>query len=395
MIIIDGVARQIDLKSSSIMRTEGEFDLLDNSQDNAGNIVHAEAPFSLWDDGTGAVVDGRNFRRRTGASFDDTIDFANRQASHFVLSATNFLQFEGESPARRASYARLMHSLDRLEIPLVVMGIGVQAQRRWNPKAHLLPVEAIEFMKFLGRKCASIGVRGEFSASIFRDYAGVSNTRVIGCPSFFQRPEVFEELRIFLAGARQGSVAFNATNLNKPAELQLVRRSIDEDAFWVEVTNEAIHRFALQSHVDPELAELPAILERLVAGPSPVLGRDELVRYFSRRYRRFRDFNPWWQFNREHVRFSYGTRFHGNMATLLAGRPALWITHDSRTIELTSTLHLPSVTLTQALEANTEELEAAADYELTFDHLAVLFGNFNEFLNENDLRQVRRPFMSR
>lgn len=394
MIVIDGVARRIDIEGVLTRRVPSEFDLLESSYDNAGNIVHAEAPFSLWDDGAGAVVDGRDFRRRMRVSFDDTVAFANREATHFVLSATNFLQFEGESAARRESYTRLRQSLEKLEIPLVVMGLGVQAQRRWNPKMHRLPFEAIELMKFLGEKCASIGVRGEFSASIFRDYAGVRNTRVIGCPSFFQRPEMFEELRTFLSGSRRGSVAFNSTNLSKPAELELVRRSIDEDCFWVETTNESIHRFALESYSDPELAEIPPALKHLLVGAFPALGREQLVAYFSRRYRRFRDFNPWWQFNREQVRFGYGTRFHGNMAVLLAGRPALWITHDSRTIELTRTLHLPSVTLTEALETSTEALEAAIDYEPMFDHLGMLFERFNGFLAENGLPLARQSFAS-
>ncbi|MEE2568481.1 polysaccharide pyruvyl transferase family protein [Pseudarthrobacter sp. J64] len=394
MIVVDGVARRIPLEAAPIRTGPGEFDLLESSYDNAGNIIHAEAPFSLWDDASGFVVDGRDYRRRTNAGFDETIDFANRHATHFVLSATNFLQFEGESPARRESYKRLMRSLDRLEIRLVVMGLGVQAQRRWNPKLHRLPAEAIEFMSFLGEKCSYIGLRGEFSASIFRDYAGVKNTRVIGCPSFFQRPESFTELRAFLSGTRHGSVSFNATNLNKPAEFDLARRAIDEDSFWVEVSNESLHRLALNSRVNPELAEVPAALRPLIAGSTPVIRRKHLVSYFSRRYRRFRDFAPWWQFNREEVRFSYGTRFHGNMATLLAGRPALWVTHDSRTLELATTLHLPAVSLTQALESSTADLEAATNYEATFDNVERLFHRFNDFLAENDLPVVQRPFVT-
>lgn len=38
---------------------------------------------------------------------------------------------------------------------------------------------------------------------------------------------------------------------------------------------------------------------------------------------------------KNNVSFAWGTRFHGNMAALQNGVPALWVNHDSRTRELT------------------------------------------------------------
>lgn len=391
MILVDGVARQIDGEGSSDY-ANSQFDLLVSSYDNSGNTVHAEAPFSLWDDGTRRIVDGREYRRRHGFDLDQTIDFANREASHYVLSATNFILFDGDTEARREAYLRLVRSLDRLKVPLVVIGLGVQAPRRWNPTNHHLPPEAVDFIKFVGEKCELVGVRGEFTASIFRDYGGVHNTSVIGCPSFFQRPRSFSDLRQFLKGSRPGSVSFNATNFGKPAEQVLMNRAIREDSYWLEVHNESVHAFALEAMLHPELAEVPKELRWIISSSDPLFRRAELVDYFVRRYRRFRDLRSWGHFNREQIRFSYGTRFHGNMAAVIAGRPALWIAHDSRTSELVETLHLPSVTLTQAVESTSQELEAMATYDDTFDHLAGLFDRFNGFLSVHNLPTAKLAF---
>ena len=63
------------------------------------------------------------------------------------------------------------------------------------------------------------------------------------------------------------------------------------------------------------------------------------------------------------ITFAFGTRFHGNMEAFRNGVPALWITHDSRTEELTNYLHLSSIKLSEAIKAkNLEELIEYCDY---------------------------------
>src|SRR5699024_6095735 len=162
-----------------------------------------------------------------------------------------------------------------------------------------------------------ISVRGEFTARVFRELAGVENTLVTGCPSFFQRPEAFGELEQYLKSRRRGSLFYNATHLRSAPEKALIRRAIMDDQFWLEVHDADIHRFSVQALRDPELAEVPVTLRWMLEGASPEITRAQLVDYFSRRYRLFRDVRPWYQFNKEHVSLSYGTRFHGNMAALL------------------------------------------------------------------------------
>lgn len=48
--------------------------------------------------------------------------------------------------------------------------------------------------------------------------------------------------------------------------------------------------------------------------------------------------------------FSIGLRLHGNMAAWQSGTPALWITHDSRTQELSDTMGLPSIGIEDFLQ---------------------------------------------
>lgn len=386
--LVDGVARDLlDVPPT----TEG-FDLLASSYDNAGNTIHAESPFSLWDDGSGALIDGRRLRHRTGMTFGESVTFANKHADKFLLSAANFIQFGGLSEARRAAYRKLRDDLARLEIPLVVLGLGVQAPRRWNPRDHQLPLEAIELLELIGEKSKLVSVRGEFSASILRDYAGVRNVFVTGCPSFFQRPRAFGELRQFLRGDRRGAASFSITNLAKPAELDLLRRAVRERQLFVDVHDGPIAAFVRALAQDPELAPLPDVLRTLIDGSDGTLRNSEVRDYFRQRSRRFSRARQWIQTVQDEVRFSWGTRLHANMATMLAGRPALWVAHDTRTIEATNALYLPAVTLSDALKMSTGDLERSVDYEPMFDQLHTMFRRFNLFLGESGLPEVDLHF---
>lgn len=388
MIIVDGVARNFTREKLTTL-TAGEFDLLESSYDNIGNSIHAEAPFSFWDRGDGEVVDARELRNKSNLTFDECIDFANKNASHYILSAANFLLFQNFSDERRASYERLRLSLERLEIPLVILGIGAQAQDYWNPTDHKIPPEAIEFMKFLGVKCSLIGVRGKFTSSIFRDYAGVKNTSVIGCPSLFQNFNAFTDLRHFLKSSSKGAVTFNATWFHKEPEQKLIRRAINENHYWVGVDSGFIKNFHKDININKELADVPDELKYLLENGPEQIKREDLINFFSKKYRRYNGANDWINFNRENVRFSYGTRFHGNMATLLAGRPALWVAHDKRTKELAESMHLPSVTYSQAVNSSVADLEATTNYDQLFDNLGDLIRGFNSFLSANSLPEVR------
>lgn len=362
----------------------GGFDLVESSYDNAGNVIHAEAPFSFWDDGSGVVMDAREIRRHRGASLRHTIDFANRKNATYVLSAANFIQFEGFSEERRSSYDRLRRELERLDVPLVVLGLGVQAPRRWNPRDHRLPSEAVELMKFLGDRCKLVSVRGEFSASVLRDYAGVRNSVVTGCPSFFQDACAFESLYRALPDPGQGLTAFSVTNLSKPAEVEIFRRALDAGHTWVDVRHPDDGGAMLRRGLEARTIEAPTPPDvEEVASAADLSAVDR---------RHFVDYRSWIDFARRSVRFGYGTRLHANMALLLAGKPALWIVHDSRTIEATNALCLPTTTLQDVQKADLNDLERAIDYTPMFDNLTDLFARFNQFLELSGLPQVEAPF---
>ncbi|MEO2045058.1 MAG: hypothetical protein ABGX16_00615 [Pirellulales bacterium] len=76
----------------------------------------------------------------------------------------------------------------------------------------------------------------------------------------------------------------------------------------------------------------------------------------------------WITHNAEAYDFSFGTRFHGNMAAWQAGVPALWLVHDSRTVELCDYLALPYIQHSDfRSDITIDELKSAADYSCFFN----------------------------
>ena len=350
--------------------------------ENSGNIVHGNAPFSLFEDAHFAP--DRNWPGYHNQS--NFKEFVNTNCSHVIITVANLVRANNSHPATIARYEDFSRTLDGYDVPIVLFGLGAQSNTSTIEDATL-PPEGVELLKKINERCLSVSVRGQFTAALFKKYASTRNVHVTGCPSFFMKPEVFTELR---QASQQTATrfAYNGTHYDRPAERQLLHNALSRYEFIVEPANPRLYKYHLESIASPEAAEIPDELAELVAGPRPAWTRSELATYFSSRFKLFRHLEPWLDFNREHVDFTYGTRFHVNMASMLSAVPALWLTHDSRTRELTETLHLPAVTLEEAHGMSQAELHRAADHEPLFDNLKSSFQRFNSFLDSAELPRV-------
>ncbi|MBP8918158.1 MAG: polysaccharide pyruvyl transferase family protein [Micropruina sp.] len=348
-------------------------------RENAGNMIHGNAPFEMFPD----VVFYRDpMFTRDGVNFHD---YVNRECSHVLITLANTIRLGNPDGTR---YARFQSFLERCQVPIVIFGLGVQSPTRELP-ADALPTEAIELMKYLGDHTEKVGVRGEFTAAVFEHYAGVTNTFVTGCPSFFSRPSGFDDLAAALAENRTGRASFNGTKYGDPDEERMLIRAIQADAHWVESANPAAARYHRDLQRGSSRPRPPGFLKQAIRRRD--LSREQVEAYFAARFRIFRTPDAWYQFNREQVGFTYGTRFHSNMASLLAGVPALWVTHDSRTEEFTDYLRVPALPKEEATELSPAELRLRADYAPMYAALPELFARFNQYLSTHSLPAIPPP----
>ncbi|RZN19942.1 MULTISPECIES: polysaccharide pyruvyl transferase family protein [unclassified Escherichia] len=348
--------------------------------ENSGNMVHAEAPLRMFSravhyrDSSFILSGETNFK-----------DFVNKTCSHLIITLANSLSLEKPSPDK---YKRLLDSLKQYDVPIIVFGLGIQSSVRDINKAELCK-EAIELLDFLSFKAMYLGVRGEFTKKVIEKCTNIKNVFVTGCPSLFSDPIALRVLYEKYTKRDFNVASINVTNLSRVSEKQLFERAVLSNSFFIEPVNKRTHQYYIDLIKEKKDAELPYYFKSMVNNNESSLNKEQLDLYIKTKYRLFRNTKTWYEFNRECVDYTFGTRFHVNMASVLSGVPALWLTHDARTLELTEFFNLPSIDLDAINSMSLSQIKSYISYDKFFKNINKLFNNFNEYLEVNGLPKIK------
>jgi hypothetical protein len=78
-----------------------------------------------------------------------------------------------------SKYEKPIEFLNRIDKPVVVFGLGIQA-KNINLNAATLPPQAIEFVRILSQKSKLLGVRGKSTKQLLERLCGIKNIHVTG-----------------------------------------------------------------------------------------------------------------------------------------------------------------------------------------------------------------------
>ncbi len=295
--------------------------------ENSGNMVHANVPYELFKN----CIHINKFKEIGGKNFHT---FVNSNCSHLLITFANSLKL---NDSKGEKFSRLQSLLEKISIPIIPIGLGIQSKEADIETAEL-PQEAINLLNFFAKRCLAIGVRGDYTKQVILKLSEARNVEVLGCPSFFTKPNNILKLNQDTT-LDLGTPAASWTNYQNEREIDLLLKTIKSDHFLIEPVNKFNHQFYIKTlNGSGDSNSVPYFLKNKI-------DIEDLKSHFKTRYRLFRNINDWKAFNKEHVSYTYGTRFHVNMASILSGKPALWITHDARTEELAKIFHLPSLDL--------------------------------------------------
>lgn len=342
---------------------------------NSGNFLFQHSVWKALDVAPHDLVANSTLSERRAASRKDAARISE-EFDHFVIPMANSF---------RADFADKLQNLteliEQLTIPATVVGIGAQAPAD-RSFAALADVDDVtrRFVAAVLDRSASIGVRGEFT----RDYLihlGFPETSidVIGCPSLFLHGPDLQVHRKLDSIDADAALALNLTP-EVPGIGAFATEQADRHPNLVYIGQDA-HDLRLllwgvpHPHVHDEAA--------------PVHLRHRL--YQSDRMRLFVDTWTWYDFLAQQD-FVYGTRFHGNVAALLAGTPAMMLAHDSRTLELAEYHRMPHrVQPSFDAPVRAEDLYEATDLTEFTEALPDRFGRYTSFLDRNDLEHRWQP----
>lgn len=359
--------------------------------ENAGNIIHGNAPKNLF--GTTMATLDPEWRQFTASgSFRD---FVNDHCSHLIITMANFFRLYDFSPAMRKRYDYFSRALDGYEKPIVLFGLGAQAKSGTKISADALPSEGQRCLKKIIEKTTAISVRGDFTRRVIEAVVGSTEGQVFvtGCPSYYSQSTAFKDLQERLRGmeSEERATAVNVTRYSREADQHLVRQAVAGNFFLIEPENKDVHRYFVDTLRSGEVRKAPEALRFLSDDRTASDWETVLSQFIRSRYRLFRHMDAWLEFNREMVSQTVGTRFHVNMASMLSGVPAVWVTHDERTAELTKTLSLPAVSLEQVLEKPVQQIVEEADFDAFLKAVPENFRRFNSFLAAAGLPQQEVP----
>jgi len=316
---------------------------------NSGNILFAQSVYkSLYTPRNQIDVDGYDPDFAGADEINDRYDA-------YVLPLANAFR-----PQFEAQLERYTALIERLKIPCIVVGVGMQAGPDLEELAGTPMDRTVQaFVSAVLDRSSAIGVRGEHT----RDYLvrlGFRDVEVIGCPSLY-----FHGAELGLrepCGTLAGDAAIAVNHTPGAATAQFARCVLAGYPNSVFVAQE-----------DANAATWREIVSRISPGDT------------TGRVRHFKDVPPWLAFMKTRA-FSLGTRIHGNIAALLAGVPAMVIVHDARTREIVRYHEIPHVSAGAITEkSSVAELFASADVTAANAGAARRFGRYKDFLEKSGL----------
>lgn len=287
-----------------------------------------------------------------------------------VLSMSNFI-------SSTTDLGYLYDELSARSVEQVVMiGAGAQAYEFGDRIA--LTEGTRRFLGFVAARSVSIGVRGHYTAEVLARL-GIRNVDVIGCPSAFWK---------------NGAPAFAWSEL--PEKPRLAVHSTPLGHFRDKVS--ALMAHGMRHDADYVLQSETWMMPLLGAGGDedsldrgilyyayPECDPIELRAWLKRKLVVFFDMERWLQ-QIANYDLVYGSRFHGNMAAIQAGVPALNMPFDTRTRELCEYLNLPTLQLKQfCKDVTPQQLRDLADFDLFCRTYPVKQRAYANFLERNGL----------
>lgn len=335
--------------------------------DNTGNILHAVAARRI-------LKRYRDFP--TLRSWTEREVETVQQHSHIVLVTANAVRVNSENPTISANHKIIADNILRTDLPVVILGLGAQAPLS-RPQEFTIPAETLRLLKIVSERARSIAVRGEFTAEVLNHF-GIKNAEVIGCQSVFWHRQSSFPFSLTRPSGTFFPIAFNYTNARP--EARLVQFAVAKRFDMIG------QQQAFEEHAQHEMPfEGPTKVGHLFAAGLT----DESYRaYCKRHFHQFYEADTWIEHMRQYS-FSFGTRFHGNVAALLAGVPALWLLHDSRTEELCRTFCFPTLRLSDALKGiSLERYIAAADFSRFYRRYEEVYDIFKAYLANSKIEHT-------
>lgn len=302
---------------------------------NRGNIIHAEAPAKIF----AKSPSGSTYGNLAEILQVIGTDFATRMSRSFdmvIISMANFIRPDHDG-------TRLLNSLKALEdkVPVAVLGCGLQGNHKLS---DMMPGNAA-LIDWFNQNAVIFGVRGTKTANWLHDN-GFKNADVLGCPSLYAYPHSIMGLDGATARGKGAAAEVMTAGYIKIANGAVAPRGVELARAFRKIS--ASYVFQDEPWSFGNLVQMRGLYnegnnEFRADLLNDWLGQQAGGKLPFKRYYYFNEAGAWRHAALRHDVY-VGDRFHGGVAALQAGVPAIFLSHDNRVAELTEHFGLPHLT---------------------------------------------------
>lgn len=264
----------------------------------------------------------------------------------------------------------------KLRIPIFIISCGVQAKSYNELDSLVKSIGEVSkaFIQAVYDSGGEFALRGYFTAEFF-SRLGFKNPAVVGCPSLFQTGK-----DLIISNDKVSLKDFKI-NVNGVAEIAIPIMKKYNSIFY---DQEAFYDFMYnKEYYDGEKLNLYNNLKWI---KSSGLGMNIVDWINQERIRLLADMWDWQHsIQNEDISFSYGTRIHGNIMSILSGVPALIVNIDARVKEMAEFYEIPNIDYQQAMKIKERgndiyNLYLNTDYSKFNQHYIKKYEAFRKFL---------------
>ncbi len=339
---------------------------------NSGNLLYLFSVFkTLMTENV--EIDMDYYKTENQEYSDEELEYINSEYDAYICPLADAFR-----PDFRKKLLRFESFFRKLKIPVVIIGIGLRAP--YEPdltEENSFDIEAKKFMSAVLEKTECVGVRGHITAEYLEKlgYKVERDFKVIGCPSMYTWGNNLPDINLRSNKVEELKLAVNLAPVLSIESVQTLQEIIKSVSDYYYIGQELRELRALylghpyENYVDNEM--------------------DSIMRLAMEcnRFRFFVGVNEWFDFMKT-CDLSIGGRLHGNVAALLAGRPALFLPADARMRELVEFHNFSQETKENLRLKKLEQILAETNFS---SHLAVQgknFQNYIDFLNRNNIKHI-------
>lgn len=327
----------VSLKQSIENPAETKFEYLYQAIGlNTGNFMFTNAVFRHID---GDLV-------RIGFSFNP--EKINKEFDALVIPAANWIN-------DRTDWTWFVDLLEKIEIPIITIGIGLQAESMDIGKVRVSE-SSMRLIRLLSSKSKWISSRGDFTREWLASI-GIINVVTTGCPSIYMKFETkdghyADNDSIILQGTRYwvSDEFINSENINR--KIYSLAGKLNLPMVYQSEAEEIDYLVYSESGEDDHAKKRLAVLAKLYGFSQDV----DMKQYLSNKGRVFFDVDQWSGYVKANIGV-IGTRLHGAIVALNSNRPARLISHDSRTQEVAEFAGIPSLNESELDNVSEEDMK--------------------------------------